>query len=105
MPFPILISVLSKVFPSLEISLICKFYKAKNVNCLFCFLLAYWFKSWVFFFFKCLLITYALFLARREDFKTWIDTNSETNCWRQISVIKSYRAKVQLISLWLFWSQ
>jgi hypothetical protein len=45
MPFPILISVLSKVFPSLEISLICKFYKAKNVNCLFCFLLAYWFKS------------------------------------------------------------
>lgn len=30
MPFPILISVLSKVLPSLDIALICKFYKAKK---------------------------------------------------------------------------
>jgi hypothetical protein len=50
MPFPILISVLSKVFPSLEIALICKFYKAKKVNFLVCFLLTYWFKSFEFFF-------------------------------------------------------
>jgi hypothetical protein len=43
MPFPILISVLSKVLPSLDIALICKFYKAKKVNvCFVLFLLAYY---------------------------------------------------------------
>lgn len=70
MPFPNLISVLSKVLPSLDIALISKFYKAKQVKCLFNFLLAYCFESFEIAVFFNLCLFLAVFLAGKEDFAT-----------------------------------
>jgi hypothetical protein len=66
MPFPILISVLSKVLPSLDIALICKFYKAKKVNV--CFVL----------FSTCILVLIFIFLM-------FVDHSCSVSCRKERS--------------------
>lgn len=105
LPFPTLISVLSKVLPPLDISLISKFYKAKKVSVCFLLALHSGLRVDIVVCFQSFVHHLLCFWQERK-----ISRHELIQKVRQIagdklliSVIKSYRAKVQLISFLIIW--